>query len=96
MELAELAGTSQTAISAYESGARTPSLDTLTRLLRSSGARLAVLEGTEPARTPSARELAERARILLDVLDLAEALPFRRAYALSYPRLDDPPPGRRG
>lgn len=35
--LAERAGTSQAAVSAYESGRRSPSVDTLTRLLEAAG-----------------------------------------------------------
>ncbi len=35
--LAELAGTSQAAVSAYESGRRSPSVDTLSRLLGAAG-----------------------------------------------------------
>lgn len=39
-ELAERAGTSQAAISAYESGRRSPSVDTLSRILAAAGAEL--------------------------------------------------------
>lgn len=41
-ELAEAAGTSQPAVAAYESGSRSPSVRTLDRLMRATGARLEV------------------------------------------------------
>jgi transcriptional regulator with XRE-family HTH domain len=85
-ELAELAGTSQATVSAYESGAKEPSLSTLQRLLAATGQRLEVRE-TAPSSQPSRRELRRRGRILADVLGLAEALPARRRGRLGYPRL---------
>ncbi|MEA2374114.1 MAG: hypothetical protein QOD53_577 [Thermoleophilaceae bacterium] len=82
--LARRAGTSQATVSAYESGRKQPSVDTLGRLLAASGLRLAV----EPAvREPSAIEHRRAARQLADVLALAEALPTRHAPDLRYPRL---------
>jgi transcriptional regulator with XRE-family HTH domain len=39
-ELAERAGTSQAAVSAYESGRRSPSVDTLVRILAATGLEL--------------------------------------------------------
>lgn len=89
-ELAERAGTSQAAISAYESAAKEPSVSTLSRLLVAAGARLTV----EPARVlePSAAQHARAARALLDVLELAEALPTRHEPDLRFPRLPAPPP----
>lgn len=52
-ELAELAGTSQAAVSTYESGKRSPSVDTLCRLLAAAGyevrMRLAEPDTHEPA-----------------------------------------------
>ena len=39
-ELAERAGTSQAAVSAYESGRRSPSVDTLVRILAAAGLEL--------------------------------------------------------
>lgn len=81
--LAARAGTSQAAISAYESGRKAPSVQTLSRLLAAMGHRLGVeAGGVDHARTAAA---------LLDVLDLAAALPVRHRHALSYPRLDAQP-----
>ncbi|MFV9671821.1 MAG: helix-turn-helix domain-containing protein [Acidimicrobiia bacterium] len=57
--LAERAGTSQAAVSAYESGRRSPSVDTLSRLLAAAGfevrMRLAV-----PDTHDAARDVAEK------------------------------------
>ena len=82
--LARRAGTSQATISAYESGRKQPSVETLSRLLAALGCRLAVEAGG--ARRPSRAELARVARALADVLALAEALPTRHARVLRYPR----------
>jgi transcriptional regulator with XRE-family HTH domain len=85
--LAQRAGTSQATISAYESGRKEPSVETLSRLLAAAGARLAV----EPAATavvrPSAASIARAGRTLVDVLLLAEALPSRHEPRLAFPRI---------
>ena len=83
--LAERTGTSQATISAYESGRKQPSVDTLTRLLAALGQQLAVEPGgrVDPPRARHHRN----ARILAQVLALAEALPARHERALRYPRL---------
>jgi transcriptional regulator with XRE-family HTH domain len=85
-QLAERTGTSQPTISAYERGAKQPSVSTLARLLAMTGHQL---EAQPPigAPGPTAAELAERGRRLSEVLSLAEALPGRRRHALPYPRL---------
>lgn len=86
-QLAAAARTSQTAVSAYESGAREPSLDTLARLLAAAGARLTVAPLAPAARTPSRTELARAGRTLAQVIELAEALPVRHQRELRFPRL---------
>ena len=86
-ELAERAGTSQATISAYESGAKQPSVATLSRLLAAAGSRLSVTAAAQPVTEPSSRELKRTARALADVLALAEALPVRHRRDLGYPRL---------
>ena len=83
--LAERTGTSQATISAYESGAKQPSVDTLSRLLAATGLRLAVEPGA--AHQPSRAELERAGRHLAEVIALAEALPARRKPALRYPHL---------
>jgi transcriptional regulator with XRE-family HTH domain len=47
-QLAELAGTSQSAIAAYESGAREPTLPVLNRMIRASGHLLSVTVAPDP------------------------------------------------
>jgi uncharacterized protein len=87
--LAARAGTSQATISAYESGRKQPSLETLDRVLSATGARLEVVsERRRRVRRPSKRELARAGRTLREVIELAEALPVKHKRALEYPRLE--------
>lgn len=83
--LAERAATSQAAVSAYESAAKTPSVATLSRLLAAAGARLTV-EVVDVLR-PTTAQHARVARALGEVLELAEALPTRHEPELRFPRL---------
>src|SRR5437879_4167029 len=83
--LAVRAGTSQATVSAYESGRKAPSVETLERLLAATGCRLAVQPSAAREPTPQLHE--RNARLLADVLALAEALPARRRGKLRYPRL---------
>ena len=85
--LAALAGTSQEALSAYESGARQPTIETLTRLLAGTGSRLAIEPGRPAVVPPSASQAAAAARTLSDVLALAGSLPTRHDPELRFPRL---------
>ncbi len=73
-ELARRARTSPAAIVFYETGKREPSYATLTRILEAAGyrPRLSVLPASGPDRALSGRRL-------LEVLELAEHLPHRRA-----------------
>lgn len=89
-ELAERSGTSQAAISAYEHGAKTPTPDTLTRVLGAAGMRLTAVAASSPVRVPGADELDRRSRVLAQVLALAERLPAKRARALRFPRVPAP------
>ena len=75
-ELAERAGTSQAALSAYENGRKQPSVETLSRILAAAGAGLRIESPLE-----------RRARTFSRVLDLARALPTRHPASLRYPRL---------
>lgn len=84
--LAERAGTSQAALSAYEHERKDPTAATLFRILAAAGARLT----TTPAPvvvTPSRETLRERGRILEAVIELAEALPARQSRELNMPPL---------
>jgi transcriptional regulator with XRE-family HTH domain len=83
-QLAARAGTSQATLSAYENGAKQPSLATFERLLRGAGSRLAVEQAPAQRIEPSPRAGAR----LAQVLELAAALPVRHERRLTYPRLD--------
>lgn len=88
-ELAERAGTSQPAISAYEAGRKTPSAETFSKLLAASGARLAVRPARAAVRSLTLNERERRGRILAQVIELAEALPARHSRQLKLPPLRD-------
>jgi transcriptional regulator with XRE-family HTH domain len=89
-ELAARSGTSQATISAYEHGAKTPAPETLARVLAAAGMRLVAVPASSAVRVPGAGGLERRARILAQVLDLAERLPSKRARRLRFPRLPAP------
>ncbi len=86
-ELAQLSGTSQATLSAYESGGKTPSATTLARLFSACGRRLTTAPATRPVSSPGSRTLAERGRTLAAVLDLAGRLPTKHARTLQFPPL---------
>lgn len=86
-ELARRGGTSQATLSAYESSEKVPSAATLERVLAAAGRRLTTVPATRPVHHPNRMDLEERGRILVDVLGLADALPFRRTGPLRYPPL---------
>ena len=85
--LASRTGTSQATISAYESGRKDPSVETLSRLLSATGSRLTVEPGRAVVVEPSAAQLARAGRTLVDVIELAAALPTRHEPTLRYPPL---------
>lgn len=74
--LARKAGIPRSVLNAYERGNRQPGADALLAIVRAagSGVRLAPLLDDE-----------RNARILSQVLDLAEALPYRPARRLAFP-----------
>lgn len=85
--LAVRAGTSQAAVSAYESARKQPSVATLSRLLAATGSRLAVEPTERPLIAVAESQLETAGRGLVEVLALAEALPSRHERRLRYPRL---------
>ena len=70
-QLARRAGTSHSAVAAYESGAKSPNSATLRRLVRACGFEI------EPRLRPIAafEDRRQRGRELVDVLDLAGEFP---------------------
>lgn len=85
VELAARSGTSQATLSAYEGGAKTPTATTLARILAAAGRRLTTVPASRPVVSPGRDELERRGRVLAQVLDLAERLPFRPPRELPYP-----------
>lgn len=80
-ELARRSGVDRSALSAYEHGRRQPSVAALARIAAAAGMALEV----EPARNAAAEEHA--GRVLAQVIELAESLPYRPKDELAYPPL---------
>ncbi|MFL5439087.1 MAG: helix-turn-helix domain-containing protein [Myxococcales bacterium] len=83
-ELARRAGLPRSVINTYLRGHREAGASALSRIAAAAGLELALEPRTPPVDPKRA------GRRLAQVLDLAEALPFRRATTLRYPKL----PGR--
>ncbi len=83
-ELARRVGMARSVLSAYEHGRRQPAVAALVRIAAAVGLEVRVGEAGEDAdRISSARA----GRILEQVLDLAEQLPYRPRRQLTYPPL---------
>lgn len=82
-ELARRAGLPRSVVNAYVQGTREPGVEALSRLAAAGGLELKV----QPRKPPVDAERA--GRILVQVLELAEALPFRPRADLDYPHLPD-------
>ena len=80
--LAHRADTSHSALAAYESGRKVPTVETLDRVIRSAGYDL----GIELVPRVDAGELRSRGEELVEVLELAAQFPARHARRLPYPR----------
>jgi transcriptional regulator with XRE-family HTH domain len=88
-ELARRAGLPRSVINTYLRGHREAGADTLLRIAAAGGLQLRLAHRGAPVDP-------ERAgRRLAEVLELAEALPFRRARTLRYPQLPAPAAPRR-
>jgi transcriptional regulator with XRE-family HTH domain len=74
--LAERAATSHTTLAAYETGAKTPRVDTFARILEAAGYTPEVELRARPDATPEDREA--KGQELLEALELAAAFPLRR------------------
>ncbi len=82
-ELARRAGMPRSVVNAYIKGSREPGADALARLAAAGGLELKLGRREPPVD-------ADRAgRILVQVLELAEVLPFRPKARLDYPPLAD-------
>jgi transcriptional regulator with XRE-family HTH domain len=88
-ELARRAGLPRSVINTYIKGRREAGADALARIAAAGGLELKIV----PRKAPVDARLAGRR--LAQVLDLAEALPFRRSKKLRYPKLPDPIAPRR-
>jgi transcriptional regulator with XRE-family HTH domain len=82
-ELARRAGLPRSVVNVYARGHREPGTDVLARLAAAGGLDI----GLAPRKSPVDVERASR--ILIQVLELAEALPFRPRAELAYPRLQN-------
>jgi transcriptional regulator with XRE-family HTH domain len=80
--LAARAGTSGATLSAYETGAKIPRVDTLDRIVRAAG----FAPELDLARRPPGEDREAKGAELVDVLLLAEQFPSRPARTLRYPR----------
>ena len=80
-ELARRAGLPRSVVNAYLRGTREPGADALARLAAAGGFALDLTPRVPPVDPKRAGE------ILVQVLELAEALPFRPRPRLEYPRL---------
>jgi transcriptional regulator with XRE-family HTH domain len=82
-ELARRAGIPRSVLNAYLKGHREPGADALLRVISAAGGKLEVAKRKPPVDP-------ERAgKILVQVLGLAEALPYRPRSEMRYPRLAD-------
>jgi transcriptional regulator with XRE-family HTH domain len=79
--LAAKADTSHSALAAYESGRKVPSVETLDRIVRAAGYEL----GVELTPAVGGADREARGRELAEVLDLAEQFPARHTETLDLP-----------
>jgi transcriptional regulator with XRE-family HTH domain len=82
-ELARRAGMPRSVVNVYLRGHREPGAGALARLAAAGGLQLELEERKAPV------DPYRAGRILVEVLELAEALPFRPKPELGYPRLVD-------
>jgi transcriptional regulator with XRE-family HTH domain len=80
-EIARRTGIQRSVLSAYEHGRRQPAVAALARIAAAAGLELRLRPTGDRA------ELERAGEILVQVLDLAEQLPYRARRELAYPRL---------
>jgi transcriptional regulator with XRE-family HTH domain len=88
-DLAGRAGTSHSALAAYEAGRKVPSVATLDRIVRAAGFELEA----RCSPTVGGADPAARGRELIEVLELAAMFPARVEPTLAFPRFG---PAREG
>ena len=79
--LAARAGTSHSALAAYERGHKVPTVETLDRIVRAAGYEL----GVELVPAVGGVDRAARGRELAEVLELAEQFPARHSATIDFP-----------
>jgi len=84
--LGQRAGTSHSTLAAYESGRKTPTVETLDRIVRAAGFEL---DG-EVRQSVGGADPEARGRELVEVLELAAMFPARHATTLRFPRFGAP------
>ena len=84
-ELARRAGLPRSVMNTYVRGKRQPGADALLRIAAAAGLELQLVQRA------AAVDTGRAAKLLVQVLELAEALPFRRSNKLEYPRLPAAP-----
>jgi transcriptional regulator with XRE-family HTH domain len=82
-ELARRSGMPRSVVNAYVRGKREPGADALARLAAAGGFELSLSPRVPPV------DVDRASKILVQVLELAEALPFRARPELEYPRLPE-------
>ncbi len=82
-ELARRAGIPRSVLNAYLKGHREPGADALLRIVSAAGGKLELGEHKPPV------DPVRAGKILMEVLGLAEALPYRPRAEMRYPRLAD-------
>ena len=82
-ELSRRAGLPRSVVNVYLHGGREPGGDALARLAAAGGFELGLVRRRAPV------DVERAGRILVQVLELAEALPFRPRRELDYPNLRD-------
>jgi transcriptional regulator with XRE-family HTH domain len=82
-ELARRAGMPRSVVNAYVRGKREPGAEALVRLATAGGFQLKLAPRKPPV------DVDRASKILVQVLELAEALPFRPRPELAYPHLPD-------
>ena len=81
-ELARRAGTSHSTLSAYETGRKVPTVDTLDRIMRAAG----FVADVDLEPDVGGPDRAARGRELVEVLELAAMFPARHSRTLDLPR----------